>query len=101
MNESTMLPTSIRVETPGELTLRVVGVLLLIAAGFIEIVGLASNDPPPVGSLVFLILGGVFMIYGRLSQMTRLLAEQRSNEETSSRELDLHSHAHANLRRPA
>ncbi len=76
MNESLKPLASTRVETPGELTLRIVGVLLLIAAGFIEIVGLASDDPPPVGSLVFLILGGVFMIYGRLSQIARLLAER-------------------------
>ena len=76
MNEPLKSLAATRVETPGELTLRIVGVLLLIAAGFIEIVGLASDDPPPVGSLVFLILGGVFMIYGRLSQIARLLAER-------------------------
>ena len=76
MNEPLKSLAATRVETPGELTLRIAGVLLLIAAGFIEIVGLASDDPPPVGSLVFLILGGVFMIYGRLSQIARLLAER-------------------------
>ena len=80
MNESMQSPVALRVETAGELVLRVVGILFLIAAGFIEIIGLASNDPPPVGSLVFLILGGVFMIYGRLSQIARLLAEQRMAE---------------------
>jgi hypothetical protein len=76
VNEPLKSLAAVRVETPGELTLRIAGVLLLIAAGFIEIVGLASDDPPPVGSLVFLILGGVFMIYGRLSQIARLLAER-------------------------
>jgi hypothetical protein len=101
MNESTKSPASNCVETPGELTLRVVGVLLLIAAGFIEIVGLASNDPPPVGSLVFLILGGVFMIYGRLSQIARLLAKQQSAEGAGYSGLASHSPPHANLRRPA
>ncbi|WP_428306672.1 hypothetical protein [Lacipirellula sp.] len=84
MNESTHSPAFIRIETTGELTLRITGVLLLIAAGFIEIVGLASNDPPPVGSLVFLILGGFFMIYGRLTQIARVLAEQRQIENVNS-----------------
>ena len=64
-------------ETLGELALRSSGVLFLIAAGFIELMGLVSDDPPPIDSLVFLILGGVFMIYGRLSQIARLVAERR------------------------
>ena len=101
MNALTESPISSRIETPGELVLRVVGVLLLIAAGFIEIVGLASNDPPPVGSLVFLILGGVFMIYGRLSQIARLLAEQRRAEGVNISDRAPQRPAHALHRLPA
>jgi len=101
MNGSTQLPVGVRVETAGELVMRIVGVLLLIAAGFIEIVGLASNDPPPVGSLVFLILGGVFMIYGRLSQIARLLAEQRRAEVASLSDHGPERAIHALHRLPA
>jgi hypothetical protein len=64
-------------ETTGELAMRSIGVLLLIAAGFIELMGLASDDPPPIASMVFLILGGIFMIYSRLTQIARLLVERR------------------------
>jgi len=101
MNESTQSSVAVRVETTGELVMRMVGVLLLIAAGFIEIVGLASNDPPPVGSLVFLILGGVFMIYGRLSQIARLLAEQRMAEEAKLSSRGQERAIHALHRLPA
>jgi hypothetical protein len=61
--------------TLGELAMRSLGVLLLIAAGFIEMIGLASDDPPPIESMVFLVLGGTLMIYSRLAQIARLLGE--------------------------
>jgi hypothetical protein len=64
-------------ETAGELALRSSGMLLLVAAGFIELMGLASDDPPPIESLVLIVLGGVLMIHGRLSQIVRLLAARR------------------------
>lgn len=64
-------------ETTGELAMRSLGALFLIAAGFIELMGLASDDPPPIASMVFLILGGIFMIYSRLTQIARLLSERR------------------------
>lgn len=77
MNDERDLESAETSETIGELALRSSGVLLLVAAGLIELMGLVSDDPPPIESLVLLVLGGVLMVYGRLSQIARLLAARR------------------------
>lgn len=77
MNDLTMPRPKPPTETLGEAALRSIGALLLVAAGFIELIGLVSSDPPPIESLVFLVLGGVLMTYGRLTQIARLLAAER------------------------
>jgi hypothetical protein len=64
-------------ETQGELAFRFVGMLLIVFGVFNEFVAAVDDQPAAISTFGLFMLGVSSMIYSRLCQIARFLAESR------------------------